>query len=107
MIAYASCVLNSAKCNYSATKLKCLAVQWGIRRTRDYLEGYRFKMITDHQSLKWLQKLESPTGRLGWWVFEIQHNDFKVQYKKSLLNKVVDALSRQNNVNAVAQPQCS
>ncbi|KMQ85099.1 reverse ribonuclease integrase, partial [Lasius niger] len=65
VIAYASRTLNGAERNYSATELECLAVVWGIRRMKGYLEGYRFTVITDHQSLKWLQRLEAPTGRLA------------------------------------------
>lgn len=59
VVAYASQTLKPAEKNYSATELECLAVIWGIRRMRDYLEGYHFTVITDHQSLRWLQKIES------------------------------------------------
>jgi len=68
---------------------------------RDYLEGYRFTVVTDHQSLKWLQRLESPTGRLGRWVFELQQFDFDIRYRKGALNKVADALSRQPESSAI------
>jgi len=63
--AYASRTLNGAEKNYSAIELECLAVVWGIRHFRGYLEGYQFSVITDHQVLRWLQKIESPTGRLA------------------------------------------
>jgi hypothetical protein len=106
VIAYASRTLNPAERNYSATELECLAILWGIRRMRDYLEGYKFKVVTDHQSLRWLQKLDSPAGRLGRWAFELRQYDFDVQYRKGALNKVADALSRQHAVNVVAQPRC-
>ncbi|XP_039306054.1 uncharacterized protein K02A2.6-like [Solenopsis invicta] len=107
VIAYASRTLNNAERNYSATELECLAVLWGIRRMRDYLEGYRFKVVTDHQSLRWLQKLDSPTGRLGRWAFELRQFDFEVQYRKGSLNKVADALSRRTAVNAAANTACA
>jgi len=101
VIAYASRTLNQAEKNYSATELECLVVVWAIRRMRDYLEGYWFTVVTDHQSLKWLQRLESPIGRLGRWVFELQQFDFDIRYRKGALNKVADALSRQPESSAV------
>lgn len=107
VIAFASRTLNGAERNYSATELECLAVVWGIRKLRNYLEGYQFTVVTDHQSLKWLQRLEEPTGRLARWLFELQQYDFDLRYRKGQLNKVADALSRQGEVCQVqATQQC-
>ncbi|KMQ92329.1 gag-pol fusion protein [Lasius niger] len=78
VIAYASRTLNAAERNYSATELECFAVVWGIRRMRDYVKGYRFTVLTDHQALRWLQRLEAPTKRLARWVFELQQYDFDI-----------------------------
>lgn len=96
-------MLNGAERNYSATELECLAVVWGIRRMRGYLEGYHFTVITDHQSLKWLQRIEEPTGRLGRWMFEFQQYEFDVQYRKGTQNQVADVLSRQPEATCNAQ----
>jgi transposase InsO family protein len=74
---------------------------------RDYLEGYRFTVITDHQSLKWLRNLESPSGRLGRWLFELQQYDFSIQYRRGALNKVADALSRQPAACANRSVRCT
>jgi len=107
VIAYASRTLNAAEKNYSAAELECLAVIWGIRRMRDYLEGYPFTVITDHQSLRWLQKLDAPAGRLGRWAFELQQFDIDIKYRKGSLNRVADALSRQPiTAAAAASPKC-
>ena len=86
VIAYASRTLNGAEKNYSATELECLAVVWGNRRMRNYLEGYSFTMITNHQSLRWLHKIEAPTGRLARWLFELQQYDYEIKYRRGALN---------------------
>jgi len=104
VIAYASRTLNAAEKNYSATELECLAVIWGIRRMRDYLEGYPFTIITNHQSLRWLQKLNAPAGRLGRWAFELQQFDIEIKYRRRSLNRVADAMSRQSVTAAAAAP---
>jgi len=96
--AYASRTLNGAERNYSATKLECLAVVWDIRKMRGYLEGYSFTVVTDYQSLRWLQRLEESIRRLGRWVFKLQQNEFDVRYRKGVANKMANALSRQPEV---------
>ena len=61
---------------------------------RPYLEGYRFTVLTDHQSLKWLRTMDNPSGRLARWGLELQEYDFDIQYRKGANNLVADALSR-------------
>jgi len=50
--------------------------------------------FTDHQALKWLQKLDSPTGRLARWALELQQYDYEIRYRRGVLNQVADILSR-------------
>lgn len=65
---------------------------------KGYLEDYAFTVITDHQSLKWLQRLEATSGRLARLLFELQQYDFDVKYRRGTLNSVADALSRQPKI---------
>ncbi|EDW54737.1 GM19302 [Drosophila sechellia] len=95
VISYSSRTLNTAERNYSETEKECLAIVWAVRKLRPYLEGYRFKVITDHMALKWLNNIESPSGRIARWALELQQYDFEIAYRKGQLNIVTDALSRQ------------
>jgi transposase InsO family protein len=95
VIAYASRSLTKPEQAYSTTEKECLAVVWGIEKMRPYLEGYRFTVLTDHQSLKWLRAIKDPTGRLARWAIFLQQHDFDIRYRKGVLNRVADTLSRQ------------
>ena len=94
VLCFASRMLTAAERNYSVTERECLAVLWAIRKFHAYVEGYHFKVITDHSSLKWLCNLHNPTGRLARWALEMQAYDYDVEHRKGSLNHVPDALSR-------------
>lgn len=95
VIAYASRLLTEQERNYTTTEKECLALVWAVRKFRPYLEGYRFTAISDHVALRWLMSLDQPSGRLARWVMELQQHDFEIRYRKGVLNRVADALSRQ------------
>lgn len=95
VIAYASRSLSDTERKMSAVELECAAIVFGIRKHLHYLQGYHFVVITDHQSLKWLNSINSPSGRLARWIMELQQYDFEIRYRKGVLNKIADALSRQ------------
>lgn len=67
---------------------------WAIKKLRPYLEGYAFKVITDHSALRWLRNLKEPTGRLARWALEMQQWEFEIIHRKGALHHVPDALSR-------------
>ena len=105
-IYYFSQKLNSAQRNYSVTERECLAAVRGIQKFRPYVEGYRFLVITDHSSLKWLMSLRDPTGRLARWSLKLQGFDFGIEHRKGTLNVVPDALSRVFEVEALQSGVC-
>ncbi|KMQ83753.1 reverse ribonuclease integrase, partial [Lasius niger] len=94
VIAFASRALSEAERKYATTEQECLAVVWAIKKFRPYLEGYQFRVITDHSSLRWLHNLKNPTGRLARWALELLEYDYTIEHRKGALHHVPDALSR-------------
>ena len=94
VIAYYSQKLNAAQLKYTTTEKECLAVLMAIKSFKCYVEGSRFKVITDHASLKWLKNVKDPTGRLGRWAIKLQQYDIEIIHRKGVNHVVPDALSR-------------
>lgn len=102
VIEYASRALNSAEKNYSATEKECLAVVWAIQeRFGMYLEGFPFKIVTDHKPLTFLQQLKEPRGKLARWRVALDNFDFHIEHRPGKNTVVPDALSRAPCVNSV------
>jgi hypothetical protein len=93
-IEYASRTLNQSEINYSTTEKEALAVVWALDKFRGYVEGSPVTVISDHQPLKWLLSLKSPSGQLARWALRIQGYDLKIDYVPGRQNLVADTLSR-------------
>lgn len=93
-ISYISRSLNPNERKFSCTEKECLAVVWAIEKFRPYIEATRFKVVTDHFALKWLNSLSDPNGRLARWSVRLQQFDFEVVHRRGKDNVVPDALSR-------------
>ena len=65
-VGYWSYSLNNSEPNYSATERECFAVVWAVRTLRPYVEGTKFTVRTDHDTLTWLMSLTESPGRLIW-----------------------------------------
>lgn len=94
IIAYMSEKLSAAEQKYQTTERECLAVIRSIEKFRPYIEGTKFKVITDHASLLWLTNLKDPSGRVGRWALRLQAYDYELVHRKGTFMVVADALSR-------------
>jgi hypothetical protein len=98
VIAYASRKLQKHECNYTPFLLEMQAAIWVMDHFTTYLQGRKFKLVTDHRPLEKLGKVHTKTlNRLQ----EIMNSfNFDIIYKKGS-EMPTDYLSR-NLINAIS-----
>lgn len=99
-VCYVSRTLNDHEKNYSTTDKEFLAIVFSINYFRPYLYGKKFKIITDHMPIKYLNtkyKGKDFSQRNQRWLLKLQEYNFDIEYMKGRDNKVADFLSRLEN----------
>ena len=103
-IAYMSKKMLPAEKNYPVHEQELLAIICALREWRHYVYGKEFKVITDHQSLRYLSTQPNLSARQARWMeFLQQFEPFTIEYQPGKGNVVADALSRRadHNLNAL------
>lgn len=100
-VAFMSKKLNPAERNYPVHEQELLAVIRAIQEWKCYLDGQKFKVVTDHKSLVYLQKQPHLSSRQIRWLEFLSQFDFELQYKPGQSNVVADALSRRSDHNDI------
>ena len=95
-VAYFSKHFSRVQRSYSATSREMLALVLAVEHFKQFLYGIQFDIITDHEPLKYMLKLESTTPQLMRLLARLDPFDFAIQYRKGTLNGNADALSRMN-----------
>ena len=67
---------------------------WATSHFRSYLSGNSFKLVTDHEPLKWIMTMQKLSGKLARWSLLLQEYDFTVKHRAGTDNTNVDCLSR-------------
>lgn len=96
-VSFASRTLNQHEQNYSATDKEFLAIIWAVNYFRPYLYGKKFKILTDHLPIKYLQAKyngKDISPRHQRWLLKLGEYHFDIEYLKGKENKVADFLSR-------------
>ncbi|XP_065670064.1 uncharacterized protein LOC136088898 [Hydra vulgaris] len=94
VILYGGRNFTSTESKYSTTEREALAVVVAIQKCRPYVYGQKFKIVTDHNSLKWLISIKDPTGRLARWSLILQSYNFEIAYRSGKIHGNADGLSR-------------
>lgn len=94
VIAYASRTMSKCERNYCVTRKELLAVVHFVKIFRHFLEGRKFRVRTDHSSLKWLLRFKHPEGQLARWIEILNTYDMQIEHRPGIQHKNADALSR-------------
>ena len=93
-IAFESRKLKNYERHYSIYEKEMLAILHALTKFRQLLVGSKFKIKTDHNSLKYFLEQKELNERQQKWVSKVQAYDFEIVYVKGKTNVVADALSR-------------
>ena len=95
-IAYTSGALRGPEKNYSVQEKEALGVIRAVKAFNHYIlaSPFEIRLLTDHQSLKFLHTQKGLAGRMARWAMLLAEYSATVKYLKGSENHVADALSR-------------
>lgn len=86
--------LSKSERKYCVTRKELLAVVLFVKHFRQYLYGRKFKIRTDHSSLKWLMNFKDPKVQLARWIEMLSSYDFYIEHWPGKFHNNPDSLSR-------------
>ncbi|GFW52735.1 retrovirus-related Pol polyprotein from transposon 297 [Trichonephila clavipes] len=93
-IVFLSKKFSKAERNYSTVERELAAIIFGLKRLKHYLDGQKFIIETDHNPLRYLNKMGSTNPRLQRWALSLQPFNFEIKHKPGRLQGNADGLSR-------------
>jgi len=88
----------SVQSRYHSYELEMLAIINSIKRFHVYLQGIKFKIITDCNSITLTLKKKDINPRIARWALFLQNYDYEIQHRSSNRMQHVDALSRNHHI---------
>lgn len=98
---YFSKATTEAECRYHSFELETLAIVNALQRFRIYLQGKRFKIVTDCNALTMTLNKKELNPRISRWALELQNYDYVLEHRSGARMQHVDALSRSSIVMVV------
>lgn len=82
---------------FHSYELETLSVVYTLKRSHVYLQGFKFKIVTDCNSFR-LTLAKKDIPRIMRWCLVLQNYDYSIEHRSNTRMKHVDALSRVQSV---------
>jgi len=93
--------LNEHEKNYVTRDLKFAMIIHALRKSRNYLLGRRFVLMSDHSGLRYLFDLPNLNARQARWLPMTCEFEFEIRYIVGEENKVANALRKRVQMNHI------
>jgi hypothetical protein len=80
--------MTGAEQRYPVHEQELLAILTAMKTWRHYLGGRHFTVVTDHQSLQYVETSRMATSRQVRWAMQFAEFDFDIKYMKGESNVV-------------------
>jgi len=101
-IAFFSFNFNEAQCKYGVTEKEMYSILFAVKKFRQWILGRKCYVITDHKGLEFVfSKPELTSPLMQKWALKLNEYDITIKYRKGVLQKVPDALSRMTQINSL------
>jgi transposase InsO family protein len=102
-VAYYSKTLSPAERNYCVTRRELLAVVKAMKHFRPYLYGQKFRLRSDHASLRWLCRRQEPSAQVARWLEILAEFQYQLEHRPGNKHGNADALSRREECDKCKQ----
>src|SRR4030095_5572129 len=94
-VAFEGRKLHGAELRYPTHEKELMAIKDTLIKWNQYVDnGLPITVITDHDSLKYMNTVQKPSKRLARWVDEFQSYNLVIKYRPGIQAIVPDAISR-------------
>lgn len=78
-----------------------LAVVFAVNHWRAYLLGRKFKIVTDHQTIRYFLEQRITTSTQEKWLLKLLGYNYEIEYRYGNHNEGPDALSRRQKLTGL------
>lgn len=84
-------------------ELEMLAIVYTVQKLHVYLQGIKFKIVTDCAAVKMAFHKKIMNPRIERWIMEMSNYDYDIEHRSNTKMQHVDALSRCHNICVIEE----